>query len=388
MESAPRLRTQTDPAPLLDRVLSRGPRHLVLWAAVVALFAAQWYAHDWLFSSGHPWPAIEYVRWSFLRWLAWIPLAPLVFRLAERFPIDAPLRLRVLGLHLAASVAVTTLSVATGALLSHWLLPDQPPFEDQLRHFAGKHALVDFLVYWVLVSIRQTMHFYREKNRRELESSRLATELAQSRLQVLKMQLQPHFLFNTLHTIGTLIDEDPAAAEEMLLRLSELLRAFLEDYRGQEIPLGHELELVDLYLGIQRMRFKDRLTTRIHAAPETLDCAVPNLILQPLVENAIQHGIGRNVGEDCIEIDSRIDGDELCLEVRNRNSALERISAGTYRRGIGLSNSRLRLRELYGDAAQIQLTAVAPHGVACRVRLPLRRLDLDDLPVPPGGETA
>jgi hypothetical protein len=387
MENAPPLRTEPDPGPLLDRLLLRGPRHLVLWALVVALFAAQWYLHDWLFSGGHPWPAIEYVRWSFLRWLAWVPLAPLVFRLADRFPVDSPLRLRFLGLHLAASVAVTAFSVAAGALLSHWLLPDRPPFEEQLRHFAGKYALIDFLAYWMLVSIRQTVHFYREKNRRELESSRLATELAQSRLQVLKMQLQPHFLFNTLHTIGTLIDEDPAAAEEMLLRLSELLRAFLEDYRGQEIPLGHELELVDLYLGIQRTRFKDRLTTRIHAAPDTLDCAVPSLILQPLAENAIQHGIGRNVGEDCIEIHSRIEGEQLCLEVRNRNSALERISTGTYRRGIGLSNSRLRLKELYGDAAQIQLAATAPHGVVCRVRLPVRRLDLDDL-VRPGGEPA
>lgn len=387
MENAPPVRIETEPSPLLGRILLHGPRYFVLWTMVVALFAAQWYAHDWLFSDGNPWPAFEYLRWSVLRWLVWVPLAPLVFRLAERFPIDAPLRLHVLGLHLAASAAVTATSVAAGAMASHWLLPDRPPFVDQLAHFAGKHALIDFLVYWVLVAIRQTMHFYREKNRRELESSQLATELAQSRLQVLKMQLQPHFLFNTLHTITTLIDEDPPAAEEMLLRLSELLRAFLEDYQGQEIPLSHELELVELYLGIQRTRFKDRLATSLHASPDTLDCAVPSLILQPLVENAIRHGIGRNIGDDLIEIESFLDGDELCLEVRNRNSALERISGGLYRRGIGLSNSRLRLKELYGDAAQIRLVATVPRGVACRVRLPARRLDPDDI-VPHGEEIA
>ncbi len=387
MENAPPLRTEPDPSPLLDRVLLRGPRHLVLWALIVALFAAQWYLHDWLFSGGHPWPAIEYVRWSFLRWLAWVPLAPLVFRLAERFPIDSPLRLRFLGLHLVASVAVTVLSVAAGALLSHWLLPDQPSFGDQLRHFAGKYALIDFLVYWVLVSIRQTVHFYREKNRRELESSRLATELAQSRLQVLKMQLQPHFLFNTLHDDRHADRRGPgrrrgnaAAPERTAARVPGGLPRAGNPARPRT-GTGRPV------LGIQRTRFKDRLTTRIHAAPDTLDCAVPSLILQPLVENAIQHGIGRNVGEDCIEIDSRLEGDQLCLEVRNRNSALERISTGTYRRGIGLSNSRLRLRELYGDAAQIQLVAAAPHGVVCRVRLPARRLDLDDL-VRPGEETA
>ncbi len=117
------------------------------------------------------------------------------------------------------------------------------------------------------------------------------------------MQLHPHFLFNTLHAISTLISDDAAAAEDMLLRLAELLRTYLEDDDRQEIALKRELELIDLYLGIQRMRFKDRLTTRIDVAADTVDCMVPALILQPLVENAIQHGIGKHVGNDTIEID-------------------------------------------------------------------------------------
>jgi len=350
----------------------------VLWGILVVLFAVQWFTYDLLLSD-HSWSPVDYLRWSMLRWYIWLLLAPLVFWLAGRFPIDFPWRAHILAIHLVASVAVTAFAEIAGAMASHWVLPGKPPFDDQIAQFLARHALIDFLAYWVLVSIRQTMHFYQEKNRRELESSALATELAQSRLQLLKMQLQPHFLFNTLHTIVTLIEESPDAAEDMLLRLSELLRAFLEDYQGQEIPLSHELELVDLYLGIQRTRFKDRLTTSVKAAPDTLDCAVPSLILQPLVENAIQHGIGRNVGNDGIEIASYLDGDRLCLEVRNGNSVLERISGGLHRRGIGLANSRLRLKELYGDDAEIHLVAAAPRGVICRVHLPVRRLDTDDI---------
>jgi LytS/YehU family sensor histidine kinase len=166
----------------------------------------------------------------------------------------------------------------------------------------------------------------------------------------------------------------------MLLRLSELLRAFLEDYDGQEISLRKELVLLDLYLGIQRVRFKDRLTTRIYLDPRTMDCAVPSLILQPIVENAIRHGIGERVGADHIDIESRRDGDDIVIEVRNRNSRLE-ANASPGGHGIGLSNTALRLRELYGDAAWVRLDMIWPEGVVCRLRLPYREAeDLEDAP--------
>jgi LytS/YehU family sensor histidine kinase len=183
--------------------------------------------------------------------------------------------------------------------------------------------------------------------------------------------LHPHFLFNTLHAIATLIREDPATAEDMLLRLSELLRAYLDEER-EEIALADELELLDLYLGIQRIRFKDRLATRVDAAPSALDAAVPGLILQPLVENAIHHGIGKHAGSDCVEIFAQRDTHNLYLEVRNRNSRLELPARDAVRHGVGLSNSRLRLKELYGDAADLYIDALVPEGVTCRVRLPLR----------------
>ena len=349
-------------------------RYLGLWSGVVLLFAIQGYLHDSL--QGHTWSAFDYLRWSMIQWYTWAALAPLVFRLAERYPVSPPafanLRMQAL-----LAGAITATALVAGALVSHLFEPGT--FGQQVDQFVGQHAAIGLLTYAALLALHAAMRHYREKTRREVEASRLAGELAQSRLQVLRTQLQPHFLFNTLHAIVTLLQEDTASAEDMLLRLSELLRAFLEEQEGQEIALQRELELLDLYLGIQRMRFKDRLSTRVYIDPDTLDCAVPALILQPIVENAIRHGIGKHVGEDCIEIDSRRDRESLCLEVRNANSVLDGMAKEIGRRGIGLANTRLRLRELYGEAAEIRLDSLWPKGVACRIRLPLRRIELPDV---------
>ena len=330
-------------------------RYLALWSLVVVVFAMQGCVNDAV--NARVWSPITYLRWSGVQWLTWAGLAPLVFRLGERHPLPFPLSFRAL---------VSSLFEPTG-------------FGEQLWQFVSKHFATGVLAYWALLAVQQLLHFQAEKARRELEATRLATELAQSRLQVLKTQLQPHFLFNTLHAIVTLLDEDTLSAEDMLLRLSELLRAFLEDYDGQEIPLRRELELLELYLGIQRRRFRDRLTTRIHVAPDVLDAAVPSLVLQPIVENAIRYGIGQHVGDDCVEIDCRREDGMLCIDVRNHNSTLDEGGhAGGH--GIGLSNTRLRMRELYGDQASLRLDMMVPRGVACRLRLPFHELDEELLP--------
>ncbi|TCV97691.1 histidine kinase [Luteibacter rhizovicinus] len=355
-------------------------RYIGLWTLVVVVFAIQRYQRDLL--GGPTWSSLDYLRWSMIQWYTWAALAPLVFRLASRYPIQGAVRLRSLVRPLAVSVGVTLLSLLIGALISTFFEPSS--FEEQVKQFLGQHFATGLLTYWSLFAIQQAQQFHAEKIHREVEASRMASELAQSRLQALKSQLQPHFLFNTLHAIATLLKEDAMSAEDMLLRLSDLLRAFLEDYDGQEISLRRELVLLDLYLGIQQMRFKDRLSTRIYIAPDTLDCAVPSLILQPIVENAIAHGIGERVGADCIEIESRREGDSLCIEVRNRNSTLEAGATAANQRaghGVGLSNTKLRLRELYGDAGQVRLDTIWPEGVVCRIRLPFREVeDLDDAP--------
>jgi two-component system LytT family sensor kinase len=350
-------------------------RYLALWTAVALLFTLQTKLNNGLHRPN--WPLWDLIRWSLIQWYTWAALAPLVFRLAERYPVSSPLRLRGLGKQLVASLCTTFVAMMIGALVSTLFEPSG--FFEQLGYFLEQHFAIGLLTYWLLFAIQQAIQFHAEKARRELEASQLATELAQSRLQVLKTQLQPHFLFNTLHAIVTLLDEDKVSAEDMLLRLSELLRAFLEDYDGQEIPLRRELELLELYLGIQRHRFKDRLTTRIHVAPDVLDTAVPSLVLQPIVENAIRYGIGQHVGDDRVEIDCRREGGVLCIDVRNFNSTLDEGGhAGGH--GIGLSNTRMRMRELYGDEASLRLDLIVPRGVACRLRLPFRELDDDPLP--------
>ncbi|WP_313340889.1 histidine kinase [Stenotrophomonas sp.] len=349
-------------------------RYLTLWTAVVLVFAIQHSLSDGL--HGQSWPFLDHLRWAMIQWYTWAALAPLVFRLAERHPMDPSRRFRGLGRQAVASLVVTFGAMIIGALASTLFEPSG--FFEQLWYFIAQHFATGLLTYWALFAIQQALHFHAEKARREMEASHLATELAQSRLLALKSQLQPHFLFNTLHAIITLLDEDTLSAEDMLLRLSELLRAFLEDYDGQEIPLRKELDLIELYLGIQRVRFKDRLTTRTYIAPDTLDCAVPSLLLQPLVENAVRHGIGQRVGSDVIEIETRRDGDVLCIEVRNRNSTLSPDPIAPAGHGIGMSNTRLRLKELYGNRADVRLDMLWPEGVACRVRLPFRELDAGD----------
>lgn len=355
-------------------------RYLRWWGAVAIVFAVQGLLQDTM--TGHTWSIVDYLRWSMIEWYTWAAVTPLVFRLAAKYPIQSPVRAQALGAQLLASVGVTFLVIFIGAFVSTAFEPSS--FDEQVRLFVGQHFATDLLAYWSLFAIQQAMRFHAEKTRREIEASQLATELAQSRLRALKSQLQPHFLFNTLHAIATLLDEDTLSAEDMLLRLSDLLRAFLEDYDGQEVSLRRELVLLDLYLGIQRIRFKDRLTTQIYVAPDTLDCAVPSLILQPLVENAITHGISKRVGVDCIEVESRREGDTLCIDVRNRNSTLEGGPMPASGHGIGLSNTALRLRELYGDAAHVRLEMIWPLGVVCRLRLPYREIEeADDAPEVP-----
>lgn len=345
------------------------------------MFAIQWYSYDVL--HGHSGPFTTYLRWNLEQWYTWLMISPLVLRLAARRPIDPQHPLRFLPLHLLASVLFAVLAVAVQSVLGVFLEPDAPP----LSHFAAflhtirnnivllltKDVAMGIVTYWALTGLAQTLHFYRENSNRQLRESQLESQLMQAQLRVLEMQLHPHFLFNTLHAIGTLIHEDPQSAEKMLLNLSALLRVFLEEESSQQISLRRELHLVDLYLSIQRIRFKDRLTVRSAIDPETLDCAIPSLILQPLVENAIVHGIAKNPGSDEIEIGSSMRSGKLEIRISNSNSSLSPgVSADEMNWGVGLANTMQRLRQTYNGSAQLSLRAGSPRGVICEVTMPFR----------------
>ena len=360
-------------------------RHFVqlflLWTVVSFLFATQWYSYDAL--HGKPGPMLTYLRWNMEQWYAWLFISPLVLRLATKRPIDPQHPQRAIPLHLLASVLFALLALLVQSIISHFLEPGSPPLRNSFnplvssfRYLLSKDVAMGIITYWALTGLAQTLHFYKENSNRQVRESQLERQLAQAQLQVLQMQLHPHFLFNTLHAIGTLIHEDPESAEKMLLDLSSLLRVFLEHESSQQISLRRELHLVDLYLSIQKIRFRDRLTVRSLIDPATLDCSIPSLILQPLVENAIVHGIAKNPGDDTIEIKTSQQSGRLLVEISNSNSSLPgevRLDGAGW--GVGLSNTSQRLTQVYNGSSSLSLQALSPRGVVCSIAIPFEKSD-------------
>jgi LytS/YehU family sensor histidine kinase len=222
-------------------------------------------------------------------------------------------------------------------------------------------------IYLALVSLAHALHFYRRSQERERRSLELSASLARARLEALKLQLQPHFLFNSLNAIAALVHKDANAADEMLGALSDLLRLTLESSGEQEMPLRRELEVVERYLAIEKVRFGDRLTFSIDAAPDTLSALVPALVLQPLVENAVRHGLEPQRRRGELSIRAARENSVLRLIVEDNGGGLPETS--TPREGVGLANTRARLRELYGDAATLELVS-GTAGVSVKVTIP------------------
>jgi two-component system, LytTR family, sensor kinase len=345
---------------------------LALWSAVVVLFALQWYSYDVL--HGHPGPFFVYLRWNMEQWYTWLLLSPLVLWLAAKRPIDPRHPQRALLLHLLASVLFAFVAVSVQSVISRLVEPASKSILNNMAFILSKDLAMGIVTYWGLTALAQTLHFYKENSNRQIRESQLERQLAQAQLKVLQMQLHPHFLFNTLHAIGTLVYEDPKSAEQMLLNLGSLLRVFLEQEAAQTISLRRELHLVDLYLSIQKIRFQDRLTVRSVIDPETLDCAIPSLLLQPLVENAVVHGIAKNPGNDEIEISSSHQRGRLVIKISNANSTLlneVRPDGGGW--GVGLSNTMQRLAQTYDGAAKLSINARAPRGVVCEISMPFAK---------------
>jgi len=225
-------------------------------------------------------------------------------------------------------------------------------------------------------------YFLRYRARREeairlqTQAAQLQAQLADARLGALRMQLNPHFLFNTLHAVSALVERDPKGVRRMIARLSELLRTSLEGVDEQEVPLERELAFIHSYLEIMQIRFQGRLTVQSDIEPGVQHALVPNLILQPLVENAIKHGVSKLDDSGQIEINARREADRLVLSVRDNGPPLEEIKVRADE-GIGLRNTRERLSQLYGDAQQLTLRSAGSEGVVAEVTIPYHtRADL------------
>jgi sensor histidine kinase YesM len=234
------------------------------------------------------------------------------------------------------------------------------------------HAFMDLQRYWYIVLITQAISYYGKYRERELQSSQLEAQLALAQLEVLKIQLEPHFLFNTLNSIATLARYDGEAAENMTLQLADLLRFSLDAMGVHEVPLSRELTLLQKYIDIQHMRFRDRLTVDMDIAANTLSAMVPNMILQPLVENAIRHGIGPRRAAGRVRVVTRLVFDELWMEIADDGVGLTRLDGTVPREGVGLRNTRARLQQLYNHDHRLMLEDAPAGGCIVKIHIPFR----------------
>ncbi len=338
------------------------------WAIAVVLFAAQWYAYD--ATRGLAEPFSYYLWWS---GYIWALLTPCALWLAWRFPINARNWPSRVPLHLAASIALTGVQLSLEAYLGWLRRENSLSVAEALRHYFSQHTQASLLTYWLLVAAVMFYKSWQEAQQNRLRSAKLESQLTAARLELLRSQLHPHFLFNTLHAATTLVREDPDRAEDILLRLSDLLRATLHESQIQEISLGRELGILEAYLAIQTCRFQDRLRFTVDVEPELRGCLVPSLLLQPIVENAVRHGIGTHKGCDTVTIRASRNGRNLRMEVRNSINALPDGAPNTNGGGFGLAATRERLEQLYGrEQSSFELTKVEPAGVCAAIEVPLR----------------
>lgn len=281
---------------------------------------------------------------------------------------------RFLLLHVPASIGVA-LAQTLLQLLIFWTVsgPGKMPVTSfgGFVHMEFAYKFQQGLVtYWVILAVLRGMASRRHLRDERLRRTQLETQLAQAQLQALRMQLQPHFLFNTLNAISALALADPLQARLMIARLSDFLRLTLEERHAPQVPLSRELEFLTCYLDIQQVRFQDRLSTQLDVDDDTLGAAVPNLTLQPLVENALRHGLQDKPGAGILRISTRRDGEQLQLRVDDDGLGLPPHGAPE---GIGLGNTRSRLRMLFGDSARLELAPLAGGGTRAEVRLPFIR---------------
>jgi hypothetical protein len=376
------------------------------WCLLVLTFAEQ---HVLMQSQRDPsFGLAQGLKLSLSDWFPWLILAPIVAWLGFRFPLERhKLRLsvpvHVVGCILASIFCATFPhpggprpgmpperpgpGMPMGAPEERPELAQRPGYEETGRpgqfppfprpggarrgpFFAALvQSRVNLPIYWIIVSITHALMYYRRAQERERKAVELEARLADAKLDALRMQLHPHFLFNTLNAISTLVHKDPHAADEMIANLSELLRATL-DAEGQEIPLRQELGLLERYLEIQQARFGDRLKIEKHINASALDGLVPTLILQPLVENAIRHGIEPRTTPGLVVIEAQRKDGLLQLSVADNGAGMQK-SAGKPP-GIGLANTKARIKELYGSTASLILNSKSGEGFSVQIEIPFR----------------
>jgi two-component system LytT family sensor kinase len=305
-------------------------------------------------------------------WYIPAAVAPIIFLLVQRFRLDHQ-RLKAIAVHACAALLFTVVHAA-GMIGVRAMLWGAPPVGWFTAFQRTQLTNLDWLLmtYTTVVGFTYALGYYREVQARAVREAQLQTSLVEARLKTLEAELHPHFLFNTLHAISTLVHTNPDSADRMISRLSDLLRLTFDRSGAARIPLQEELEFLQKYLEIEQTRFQDRLTVRYEIDPDTLDAEVPRMILQPIVENAIKHGVSPRSGPGTVQITSRLDGERVYLEVRDNGVGLSGSARTRFRSGVGLANTRDRLEVLYGEAQKLEFFE-GDAGLTVRIALPLQR---------------
>ncbi|HEX8561007.1 MAG TPA: histidine kinase [Pyrinomonadaceae bacterium] len=356
-----------------DGRLARWGIIFAVWTVLAFFFTGQFYYTRLLSERPISWgyAASQQFIYPYL----WAVGTVLALWLAERFPVEGARWLRHLLLHTVFATAFVFVISGSFQIIYHFLYthgPDKHYEPWTTLQWIIYNSSENYGIYGLLLLLNQVARYYRRFREEELRTSRLQTQLASAQLEALKMQLQPHFLFNTLHSISALVHRDPDSADRMIARLGDFLRLTLDNSGAQEVSLQKELEFLTCYLEIERVRFQDRLTTSLDVEPSALDTPVPNLILQPIVENALRHGIAQTRGPGRVEISAKRERGSLRIRVWDNGPGLKAITRPDdgLKVGVGLSNTRARLEQLYGGAHRFEMENAPGGGLLVTLEIP------------------
>src|SRR5438552_10953250 len=346
------------------------------WTLVSVIFAAVSYAAA-IGDNNKEFGFVSALRLNLVQFYLWAILQPLLFRFSRRFPIEfRPLNLRNLLLYFPALISFAgihqLLHLAVLWSITPRLRQQYPALIDCYRAYFAFGFYIDLIIASLIVIAVHALLYYQNFRASELAQSSLKAQLAQAQLRALKMQLHPHFLFNTLHSISSLVLEDPPKANSMIARLGDFLRLTLDHSGQQLVTLKEETEFLRCYLEIEQVRFGDRLTVEFQIAPALLAAQVPHLILQPVVENAIQHAIAPRATPGSIKVAAKQTNGLLRLEVTDNGRGHTTSSNVLESQGLGLKNVRARLEQLHGNQHWFEVSNRPERGVPMVIQLPFR----------------
>jgi two-component system LytT family sensor kinase len=356
---------------MMDVMLRRGPARWALafvgWTFIGLFYSTKMAIHGRSVGYG------DSLKYSLAQWYIWGVLTPVIMSVDRRLPAPRDAVLQRALFHVPLSFLFTTLYVyALEGAQSLLGLPNDFALSPRLLQttWLGGGFHWNYLVYWLIVGMYAAYDYASALKERHVRTAELERLLAESRLNTLRSQLHPHFLFNTLNAVSAHVERNPRVARRMLEQLGGLLRLSLEHADEQEIPLEKELAFLDQYLALQKVRFEDRLEVEMSIEPLTLTCLVPTFLLQPLVENAIKHGIASRTARGLMRISAWRDNSTLRLQVMDDGPGLPDGWDSDSHQGVGLCNTRERLDHLYGSAHQISIANRATCGVSVDVSLP------------------